>query len=111
MARIPKHYPSLDKLFSAQGGLCFYCGKPPSSGMTRDHLIPLSRGGFGKQNIVGACGNCNHAKANMTLQEFLDTDYLKEPRRQLLGAHGPPSKVFHAAKKEHEERRKLPVLP
>jgi 5-methylcytosine-specific restriction endonuclease McrA len=51
-------------------GRCFYCGeiKP----LTRDHMIPLSRGGTNAiDNIAPACGPCNRRKGTMTATEFL----------------------------------------
>lgn len=72
---------------------CFYCsapmGGPPSQRKkTRDHKIPLSRGGMDiESNIVDACDLCNRTKANMTDAEYFEwinrgrpkkTDYLRE---------------------------------
>lgn len=40
---------------------CVYCGK--TENITRDHVIPLSKGGHhAKYNIVPACINCNSSK-------------------------------------------------
>lgn len=40
--------------------------------MTLDHLTPVSRGGKSTiDNLACACSACNHAKANMTEEEFL----------------------------------------
>lgn len=61
---------------------CFYCGIevvyrhwPPgytahSNDATRDHRIPLSRGGLGGGNIVTSCRWCNNAKGSKSAQEF-----------------------------------------
>lgn len=44
------------------GGKCAYCGQP---GKTRDHVIPLSKGGRDEpSNVVPACRKCNSAKHN-----------------------------------------------
>lgn len=58
--------------WSVQKGKCFYCGKPlhikswkrsRGNGWTRDHVVPLSRGGSnGGGNIVMACQRCNQRK-------------------------------------------------
>ena len=47
-------------------GICMYCETSiPLRSMTRDHVIPKSKGGSnGWDNIVSACGRCNSAKAN-----------------------------------------------
>lgn len=46
---------------------CAYCGKP---GTTIDHVHPRSRGGKNTwQNLVTACGSCNHKKRNRTPEE------------------------------------------
>lgn len=59
------------------GFRCHYCQQPltvepghPSS-VTRDHKIPLCRGGTGDpRNIAIACWRCNNIKADMTEKEF-----------------------------------------
>lgn len=65
-----------------QGGRCFYCpvvlnfetgSKDNPNGVTRDHVIPRSlRPGLrGNDDIVAACWECNQAKGNMSLAEFM----------------------------------------
>lgn len=58
-------------LFRRDNHLCLYCGKQFSpSQLTRDHIIPRSRGGEDKwTNVATACQRCNHAKAAMTPEE------------------------------------------
>lgn len=53
---------------------CFYCGElVRRKKRTLDHLIPKSLGGtWDIENIVLCCWECNHAKADMTLAEFVD---------------------------------------
>ncbi|KKL27829.1 hypothetical protein LCGC14_2381250, partial [marine sediment metagenome] len=43
-----------------------------SSGqLTRDHIVPTSRGGDDKwENVVAACRRCNQHKANYLLEEL-----------------------------------------
>lgn len=49
---------------------CAYCGTRHE--LTRDHIIPRSRGGTDDpSNLVWACRNCNAAKGNRTPQEWL----------------------------------------
>ena len=52
------------ELFLRDGHLCLYCGKQfPERMLTRDHILPLSRGGRDCwSNVVTACKPCNHAK-------------------------------------------------
>ena len=52
------------ELFLRDGHLCLYCGKQfPAHMLTRDHILPLSRGGRDCwSNVVSACKPCNHAK-------------------------------------------------
>ncbi|MCA9690575.1 MAG: HNH endonuclease [Myxococcales bacterium] len=53
--------------------LCTYCGSHLGrSGVTRDHVIPASRGGKSNHdNLVPACAPCNRAKADHSLLHFL----------------------------------------
>jgi len=57
-------------LFARDRDRCQYCGRSatdlkPREGLTRDHLVPLSRGGTNDwSNVVTACGSCNTRKAN-----------------------------------------------
>lgn len=51
-------------------GSCAYCGSEEL--ITRDHVIPLSRGGTNDiSNIVPACRPCNFRKSRMTGEEWL----------------------------------------
>lgn len=99
----------LRKSFVIQGGKCFYCGNDTEfRKWTVDHKIPKSRyWQFGKQgfdsNCVGCCSSCNHAKGNMTLNEFVATDYLPSVRRVILGFVGQP-KSFTVEKENHAIR-------
>lgn len=67
----------LDFLFINQNARCYYCGrgclkgKDAANSFTRDHYIPVSRGGLNvPQNIVGCCLTCNRAKNAMMPDEF-----------------------------------------
>lgn len=52
------------------GNVCFYCGE--ARPLSRDHNIPLSRGGTDDiSNILPACNLCNCRKHMRTAAEFL----------------------------------------
>ena len=57
-------------LFARDGYSCQYCGKHRSQlrsrqYLTRDHILPQSRGGENRWgNVVTACSPCNNRKAN-----------------------------------------------
>lgn len=51
---------------------CHYCGVQPHGLLTKDHRIPISRGGSDHiDNIVPCCKPCNSEKSNLTDAEFL----------------------------------------
>ncbi|TCZ88068.1 HNH endonuclease [Lysobacter sp. N42] len=58
-------------LFARDAQLCLYCGLQfPRSQLTRDHVVPLSRGGRDSwENVVSACFPCNSRKRNRTPQQ------------------------------------------
>jgi 5-methylcytosine-specific restriction endonuclease McrA len=63
-------------LFARDRYRCQYCGRStielkPRQSLTRDHLVPLSRGGTNDwTNVVTACSPCNTRKANHLPQEI-----------------------------------------
>ena len=63
-------------LFARDRYRCQYCGRTqtelkPRESLTRDHLIPLSRGGTNDwTNVVTACSPCNTRKANRLPNEI-----------------------------------------
>jgi len=69
-----------------QDDLCAYCGivmlartgkKNRDSYPTIDHIVPLSKKGPDNLlNTLAACRNCNEAKANLPLDEFLQSPEL-----------------------------------
>lgn len=99
--------------FIQQNGECFYCGEETEwADWTVDHMIPKSRSRCrGHKNQVGACATCNHAKGNMTFDEFLTTNYLPEMRRAVLGFAKPPTIKYQEARKQHEARRSQTIKP
>ena len=58
-------------LFRRDRNLCAYCGNMfTSSILTRDHIIPSSRGGANSwTNCVTSCASCNKYKDNRTPEE------------------------------------------
>ncbi len=72
LARPRRNYPlSNPALFARDSYLCMYCAKQfVSSQLTRDHIVPTSRGGEDKwENVVSSCRRCNQHKANYLLEE------------------------------------------
>ena len=59
-------------LFARDGYLCLYCGNTFSPrALTRDHVVPVSRGGKNLwSNVASACKVCNHRKNNRTPAEW-----------------------------------------
>lgn len=59
-------------------GECAYCGCTTRKGerLTRDHLIPVSKGGLTEQdNIVPACARCNSSKNKDDWREW----FMRQP--------------------------------
>jgi 5-methylcytosine-specific restriction endonuclease McrA len=58
-------------LFQRDRNLCLYCGHQfPAAELTRDHIIPASRGGATAwENCVTACRHCNQRKDDRTPEE------------------------------------------
>jgi 5-methylcytosine-specific restriction endonuclease McrA len=63
-------------LFARDQYRCQYCGRPaselkPREALTRDHVIPMSRGGTNEwTNVVTACSPCNTRKGNRLPHEI-----------------------------------------
>jgi 5-methylcytosine-specific restriction endonuclease McrA len=63
-------------LFARDRYRCQYCGRAqadlkPRESLTRDHLIPLSRGGSNDwKNVVTACSPCNARKGSRLPEEI-----------------------------------------
>ena len=73
-------------LFDRDGRRCQYCGRTEAEArragvrLTRDHVMPLSRGGRDEwRNVVTACETCNNRKADRTPEEA-GMPLLSEPR-------------------------------
>jgi 5-methylcytosine-specific restriction endonuclease McrA len=64
-------YTQWEEIKLSQNYRCAICGEEKP--LTRDHIIPLSRGGaYTKSNIQGLCGSCNSIKHNRTMEEYLN---------------------------------------
>lgn len=73
LARPRTNYPlNNPALFARDGYMCMYCSRPfPAAQLTRDHIVPTSRGGQDKwENVVAACRRCNQHKADHLLEEL-----------------------------------------
>ncbi len=63
-------------LFARDDYACQYCGRTNSAlrqreSLTRDHVVPLSRGGLNVwTNVVTACSSCNTRKADRLPEEI-----------------------------------------
>src|SRR6187401_1632372 len=63
-------------LFARDGYKCQFCGRSitelrPRESLTRDHLVPLSRGGTNDwTNVITACSPCNTRKGNRLPHEI-----------------------------------------
>jgi len=61
---------------------CAYCDEDLTrNNLTRDHVIPRSKGGGGGDNLVPSCAPCNRAKANHSLLHFLVRRRSSQPQR------------------------------
>jgi hypothetical protein len=83
LAKPRRNYPlNNTALFARDNFLCMYCAKQfTSSQLTRDHIIPRSRGGEDKwENVVAACRRCNQHKADLLLEE-INIDLVALPYR------------------------------
>ncbi len=73
LARPRSSYPlSNNALFARDNHLCLYCTREfPQHLLTRDHIVPLSRGGTDRwENVVSACRRCNQHKGNRLLEDI-----------------------------------------
>jgi 5-methylcytosine-specific restriction endonuclease McrA len=73
--------------FEEKKMLCAYCEKPlipghVQRGPTKEHRIPVSRGGARKgDNVTSACVLCNRTKGNMTDAEFMQWIKIGRPKK------------------------------
>ncbi len=73
VVRFERNVPPLTNqaLFGRDRNLCMYCGNAHAdSELTRDHVVPRSRGGADRwHNVVAACRRCNHRKGDRLTHE------------------------------------------
>jgi 5-methylcytosine-specific restriction endonuclease McrA len=68
-----------EHLFLRDGHRCVYCGRHRRDlgrreRLTRDHLIPQSKGGRNEWlNVVTACNSCNHRKSDQLVGDIMKT--------------------------------------
>ena len=71
--RPPRHDVKFSRhnIYVRDGNRCQYCGRRfPTSELSLDHVVPLSRGGPSTwENVVCACLPCNVRKGNKLLDE------------------------------------------
>lgn len=71
--KCPRIRPTLSNriLFRRDDYRCLYCGhKFKHQELTREHIIPRSKGGQDRwENVVAACKRCNHNKGGRTPEE------------------------------------------
>lgn len=62
---------SNQSLFERDRYTCAYCGAVQPRGLTRDHIVPISRGGSDSWlNVCAACRTCNTRKGALLLEEL-----------------------------------------
>lgn len=73
--RLPRREVKFSRhnIYLRDGNRCQYCGhKFPTSELSLDHVVPLSRGGVSAwENVVCACLACNVRKGNRTPGEAM----------------------------------------
>lgn len=82
--------------FRDQKGRCFYCRRamsfsqecthPEGRRVTREHLIPRSKGGKGGANVVAACYRCNSQRGDKPWLSFYCSPAISRLRLEAL--HG-----------------------
>jgi len=64
---------ALEAQYREQGECCYYCKeKVHYSFITRDHILPVSKGYGFPNNKIFACRLCNNLKGNRSFPEFRD---------------------------------------
>ncbi len=59
------------KIYHTYDGHCGYCGKLMDwNELTRDHIVPYSKGATLKDNMMPSCARCNSLKSDLSLEEF-----------------------------------------
>lgn len=96
-------------LFIRDNFRCVYCGRHvtelnydaqagPVEYLTRDHVLPVSRGGQDTWlNVVTACSTCNHQKDDRTLEEIEELLFEAQVRHEEAVARGLTDAAARAA--------------
>jgi hypothetical protein len=85
------------KLYCAQ---CYPFPVPRAKPITRDHIIPKSKGGKGGANLTGSCFGCNQDKGDLMPDESKPVKKVKEgcnlgnPRRRRSLVKQYPTEVL-----------------
>ena len=112
-------------LFARDHYRCQYCGRVSAvlktrESLTRDHVVPLSRGGDNSwTNVVTACSSCNTRKANHLPSE-IGMKLLHDPVephfvhlswavRRLTPTQSKYIRLFYGAAMLHEVERSVDV--
>lgn len=73
------------QLLKILGDVCLKCGAQP---VTKDHIVPLARGGLNHPtNLQPLCGPCNRSKSDGI------ADYRTPAIREVILAHWPLNRV------------------
>lgn len=96
--------------------VCCWCNVPLDyDKATLEHLTPKSQGGkLNKQNIALACYGCNSRRGMLSIDEFLNSDYLRQKKVEvaLLPASAWDVKQIKNARRIQEaEQRKRQQKP
>ena len=70
--KIRKEPPLTNRaLFRRDQNICLYCGHSfQESDLSRDHVVPISKGGLDVwTNVVAACKRCNARKGDLSLED------------------------------------------
>ena len=93
-ANVRKEPPLTNRaLFRRDQNVCLYCGNVfEEVNLSRDHVVPLSRGGLDVwTNVVTACKRCNARKGNLlpdeSRMELLALPYLPNHAEYLALSH------------------------
>jgi 5-methylcytosine-specific restriction endonuclease McrA len=77
----------VEELIERDGGACVWCGREPwRRDLTREHLVPRSRGGhLTAENAVVACRRCNKRRGSRPVDAYV-RDLLRDGADVNVGA-------------------------
>lgn len=105
-APFPTKYltPSLKKYYTTNDSgshvTCCYCEVSLYKGVnyTREHVLPISRGGKGGSNIRPCCFDCNNEKGNLMLHSYIQFLNLQLSEKQGADLDRLQTKIKNANK-------------